>query len=37
MVNVYFLFLTLKQGEKVFDRISLVTFNVSYWAVPIAA
>jgi len=29
MVNVYFLLLTLKQGEEVFDRISPVTFNVS--------
>lgn len=37
MVKVYFLFLTLNQGEKVFDQISLVTFNVSYWTVPTAA
>lgn len=36
MVNVYFLFLTLKHSETVFSQISLVAFTVSYRAVPTA-
>lgn len=36
MVNVYFLFLTLKHGETVFSQIFLVAFTVSYRAVPTA-
>lgn len=37
MVNVYFLFVTFKQGQKVPNPVSLGTFNISSWAVLSAA